>query len=941
VGKHRKDAQVNSFIHNDISRSRYYTPTITCLLCFALTGFANAQMVADSPPGASMEIVDLRCEYLRNPLGIDVTQPRLSWKLTATNVEDRGQRQTAYHVLVASDKELLDRDRGDLWDSGLVTSDQSVHIVYKGRPLQSGMQCWWKVRVHDEKALITEWSEPARWTMGLLNESDWSAKWIGTDRIFERKPGWPPPDNTVPDPWLRKAFTLPQKPKRAMIHIASIGYHQLYVNGDRVADAVLVPSVANHRKRARYLTYEITDRLHQGKNVLGLWLGVSWSIFPHYKTADKPQSPLVIAQADIELSGGKRFRIVTDETWKTHPSPNTLLGVWDFMHYGGELYDARKELPGWCDVSLDDADWKPACVFSPDVVLSAEMIEPNRRIEKIRPLQISEVSPDVYRVDMGVNMTGWVEADIAGQPGDEIEFKFSERYNQAMTHRLHSRYIIGPKGKGTFRNRFNYFTGRWIQIEGLSYRPSLDDFRGYLVRTDYDRAAHFECSSELLNEIYDTTLWTFENLSLGGYVVDCPHRERMGYGGDAHATTEAAMNNYGVGAFYTKWSQDWRDVQTEDGNLPYTAPTYWGGGGPAWSGYCVTLPWLMYERYGDTRILEQNFSTIQLWLVFLETKSFHNMLVRWGGEWDFLGDWLWPGAQGVNGDTRETLFFNNCYWIYNLQTAARIAEILGMDDIAAAYRNRAGQIRETVHEEFFDPQDNSYANGFQGYLAIALLVGLPPEDMRPDVWKRLEHEILVRRNGHIHAGITAGYFLMEALLANDCHDLIFTMANKDIYPGWGDMLDRGATTFWESWDARNSLCHSSYLYIGTWFIEGLAGIKVDPQYPGFKRFTIRPEIVNHPSLKWVRADYESPYGQIVSNWHLQHGKFHLEVRIPPNTAATVYLPTEDERSITEGGRPLRGMSGLKSVRKQDGQVLLELAAGHYSFAFPYESAGSP
>jgi alpha-L-rhamnosidase len=911
------------------------------LFCFAFAGFANRQAVADSSPGASTKVVDPRCEYLRNPLGIDVMQPRLSWKLAPTDVGDRGQRQTAYHVLVAGERDLLDRDRGDLWDSGLVKSDQSIHITYKGKALQSGMQCYWKVRVRDEEGILTNWSESARWTMGLLNESNWSAKWIGTDRVFERKPGWPPPDNTLPDPWFRKVFTLPERPKRATIYIASVGYHELYVNGKKVGDAVLVPSVANHRKRARYVTYEITDCLQPGKNVIGLWLGVSWSIFPHYKIEDRPQAPLVIAQAQIELPGGKHIKIVTDETWQTHPSPNTLLGVWDFMHYGGELYDAQKELPGWCEVQLDDANWQQACVYSPELEMSAEMLEPNRCIKEVCPVKMSEVSPDVYRVDMGVNMTGWLEAELAGEPGDEVEFKFSERYDQAMTHRLHSKYIIGPKGKGTFRNRFNYFTGRWIQIEGLSYRPSLDDVRGYLVRTDYNRAAHFECSNELLNEIYDATLWTFENLSLGGYVVDCPHRERMGYGGDAHATTEAAMNNYALGAFYTKWSQDWRDVQTEDGNLPYTAPTYWGGGGPAWSGYCVTLPWLMYERYGDIRILEQNFPTIQRWLVFLETKSFNNMLVRWGGKWDFLGDWLWPGAQGVNGDTRETLFFNNCYWIYNLQTAGRIAEILGKDDVAAAYRSRAEQIRKTVHEEFFNPEDHSYVNGFQGYLAIALLVGLMPEDLRPEVCKRLEHEILVRRNGHIHAGITAGYFVTEALLANNRHDLMSAMANKDVYPGWGDMLNRGATTLWESWDARNSLCHSSYLYIGTWFIEGLAGIKVDPQHPGFKQFMIRPGIVNDPSLKWVKADYESPYGRIVSNWQLQRGKFHLEVRIPPNTTATVYLPTEDERSVTEGGQPLRAMASLKSVRKQAGQVLLELDPGHYGFACPYEPAGSP
>ena len=335
--------------------------------------------------------------------------------------------------------------------------------------------------------------------------------------------------------------------------------------------------------------------------------------------------------------------------------------------------------------------------------------------------------------------------------------------------------------------------------------------------------------------IYRTTLWTFEDLSLGGYVVDCPHRERMGYGGDAHATTECGLNNYSLGAFYTKWTQDWRDVQGEDaawgiggqggqpgagtrrrsGNLPYTAPTYWGGGGPGWSGFCVTLPWEIYRHYGDTRILEENFPTIQRWLAFLETKSKDNMLRRWGGQWDFLGDWLWPGAKGVNGDTRETLFFNNCYWIYNLQTAAKIADVLGKDDAAAAYRQRAEAVRQAVHARFFRPEDNSYVNGFPAYLAIALLVG---PAARGSAARRLEaargRDPGPPQGPHPrrHHGRR---FLIKTLLDADRHDLIFEMATKEDYPSWGDMLRRGATTFWESWDGDISLLHSSYLYIGT------------------------------------------------------------------------------------------------------------------------------
>jgi len=942
---------------------------ILLFLCSTIPACKNAHELekdtTDAPAGrsdsakqsqsnmASIIPTDLQCEYLINPLGIDAKKPRLSWKLKATEQNARGQKQRAYRILVAGSETLLAKNKGDLWDSGEIRSGQSNLVTYRGSALSSGMRCYWKVRVRDNQGVLSAWSKPARWTMGLLNQSEWSAKWIGTDRQFAEVKKLPPEGNYLADPWFRKVITLKEKPRWAVMHIASVGYHELFINGKKITDTVLMPSVADHTKRARYVTYEITDYLKAGRNAIGLWLGTSWSVYPLYKTEDKPQTPIVIAQAQIEMQDGQTEQLITDETWKTHPSPNVMLGVWMFTNYGGEYYDSNKELPNWCSADLDDTNWKQATVYKPGLILSAEMVEPNRRIKKIKPVAIRKVNEEGYRVDMGVNYVGFVEIDMKGQPGDIVEFRFSEDPKKLMTHRLRSAYRIGPTGRGTFRNRFNYGSGRWILIKGLGYEPDLQDIRGYMVRTDYRRAAWFECSNELLNDIYNIVLWTFENLSLGGYVVDCPQRERMGYGGDAHATTQTALNNYHLGAFYTKWSQDWRDVQGKDtawglgekstnqnaptapGNLPYTAPTYWGGGGPAWSGICVTMPWYVYRHYGDIRILEDNFDTIQKWLEFLETKSKNNMLVRWGGQWDFLGDWLWPGAQGVNGDTRETLFFNNCYWVYNLQTAARIADALGKKDIAANYRNRAAVIAETVHKEFFNPQENGYVNNFQAYLAIATLVGLPPEELRTLVWKRFEDEILIHRKGHFWGGITGGYFIVKNLLEFNRPDLLFEMATKKDYPSWGDMLQRGATTVWEAWDGRNSLLHSSYLHIGAWFIEGLAGIKPDPNIPGYKHFFIRPGVLKNRPLEWVKAGFESPYGTIQSDWQYHNGLLKLKVSVPPNTTATLYLPTGDPDSIREGNKPIAEADGIKHLRDTEEHSILEIQPGHYSFEAAY------
>ena len=428
-------------------------------------------------------------------------------------------------------------------------------------------------------------------------------------------------------------------------------------------------------------------------------------------------------------------------------------------------------------------------------------------------------------------------------------------------------------------------------------------------------------------------------MSLGNYIVDCPHRERRGYGGDALATTRTGLDNYQLGAFYTKWMEDWRDVQGEDGNVPYTAPTYIGGGGPSWSGFCITLPWEVYRQYGDVRILEESFSTIRGWLDFVETKSKDDMLVRWGGKWSFLGDWLWPNAWPERsamekegkalGDTRETLFFNNCHWIYSLETAACIADVLGNETMAVAWRKRAEEVRRAVHKTFFNPDDNSYVNGYPAYLAIALMVDLPPEKLKAKVWKRLEYEILVNRKGHFWGGITAGSFLFHTLLDNQRNDLICEMATKEDFPSWGNMIKNGNGTFFEDWECRGSALHSSYLYIGSWFVESLGGIQRPKS--GFKEFVIAPW-VDEKGPRQVRSHYNSMYGTIVSNWKVTDDKLDIEVVVPANTTALLKLPGVRLDSIEEEGSEWKKAKGVRLDSQRDNTVVFSLQSGTYRFS---------
>jgi len=853
--------------------------------------------------------VDLECEYLTNPLGIDVPKPRLSWRLESSDSDRRGLRQAKYQVLVASTRERLEKGEADLWDSGDVNSNQSTNVDYAGAPLASQQRCWWKVRVQDETGRWLHWSNPATWTVGLTNLSDWKAQWIGSADAGR-------------DPWLRKSFDVDGVVNDGFVYVASIGYHELYVNGVKASNAVLSPDVSDLSKRARYITYDIARLLRPGRNVIALWLGAGWSHYPEYLTraeAGRPALPMVLAQAEIQTPAGL-LTLGSDASWRVHGSPNRLLGDWNFMHFGGEEYNANLELSGWNLPELDDSSWQAATIYHLHVEVSAQMAEPNRMDRIILPKSIVSQTDGSYLVDMGVNFSGWFEATVRGKPGSKIEFKWSERSGVEETHRLHSDYIFGPLGWGTFRNRFNYGVGRWITISGLTEPPAKEAIRGWIIRTGYQRAGQFECSKPILNWIYDTTLWTFENLSLGGYVVDCPQRERMGYGGDAHATTQAALDNYKLGAFYTKWAQDWRDVQGPDGNLPYTAPTYWGGGGPVWSGFCLHLPWKLYLQYHDVRILEQSWPTITRWEAFLESQSKDDLLVRWGGEWDFLGDWLWPGAEGVNGDTPETLFLNNCYWTYELKLAARIALELGKQDEGATLLKRSAQVGVAIHKRFYRPETHDYADGDQAYLAAALLADVPPADVRAAVWKRLEDEILVHWNGHIHAGITGGALLTRLLLDSGRADLMLPMAEAEDYPGWGQFYRDGMTTIPEDWEARQSLLHSSYLYVGAWFMEGVAGIAQDPTVPGYQSFLIRPLVGgNEGDLTWASGTYDSPYGRIRSAWWKSaSGGYTLAITVPPNSSARLQLPFE-----------VKPVPGSKLIRREGPNREYLLEPGNY------------
>ena len=890
----------------------------------ALVGCLNLVFVSTLPAGTEtggLLPVRLVCEYRTNPLGLDVVQPRLSWVVQSLDTQARGQRQTAYQILVSDDPTELAAGRGSHWDSGKVASSQSVHVVYGGSALRSGRQYYWKVRVWDERDRSSPFSATARWKMGLLDASDWHAQWvIGEGPAF---------------PWIRKTFTLAHRPQRGTAYVSVMGYYELYVNGNRVGDEALVPAVSDYTKRA--LSDPRYQRLSpRGQKLRGIVAGPGVVCAGHSRR--DPGEPSGTGPVSVRV--GRRTADLAGNRCLLEVAPQSHLAhrIQALTARPTTVRSLRLELSGWNETRLDDSAWEPVrTIAAPAVAIAAQACEPNRVVEIIRPIGIEEPVPGTYLVDMGRLFSGGLAIDVEGPRDTKVRFEYVEHRGpsgQMQTYNQAEEYVLRGGEKESFRTRLTYHAFRWVLIKGLPRKPDLEAVRGLMITTDMPRVAHFKCSNDLLNRIYETTLWTYRCLSLGGYTVDCPHRERLGYGGDAHATMETAMSNLAAGAFYTKWLADWRDAQQPNGDLPHVAPAVtFAGGGPAWSGICVALPWQVYRYYGDRRILETMYPTIERWLAFLDTKTKDHLLARYGHEeWGFLGDWVAPGKGqnvGERVDDQTTLFFNNCYYLYNLRQAAQVADVLGKTDDAAAYRRRADALRERIHKTFFHAVDSTYANGEQPYLAFALLAGVPPEDLRGKVLDRLQRAIRVSDKGHINAGIHGHYFLIKALLGEDRNDLTFTMVNQRTYPGWGSMLQQGATTIWEQWDGLNSHCHSSFLGVGLWFIQGLAGIRPDENAPGFEHILIRPAVVG--DLTFAEAEFDSLHGAILSGWRLDAGRLTLRVTIPPNTSATVCVPAKRATQVLENGRPAEKAPGVRFLARRPEAAVYEIGSGTYHF----------
>ena len=894
----------------------------------AVTIVASGCLYNSVSAADNTRVTDLRCEYLANPLGVDADKPRLTWQLESGT---RGQKQTAYRLLVASSPEKLKNNIGDLWDTHKVNSDQSIHVAYDGKELKSRVQCFWKVCVWDKDHKASSWSEPAEWSMGLLKPEDWKAKWIGVL-------------GAQTSPFYRQSFRIDDIPERATIYVAPLGYFELYINGQKVGDEVLAPAVSNFSKRSYYRTYDVTGYLKKGVNSLGIWMGTGW--YSPGLPGVKHHSPVVRAQ--LELSdNGKEQLIITDKSWQTKSSERKLLGQWRWGKFGGEQVDRRNVDEEWFDTEKSMSGWTEVVeVNTADVPCSAQTCAGNQKLTAINPRSVEKLDEDTVLIDFGTNLTGLMNmtfrglksaqkvtmyyADLDGRQED-VKWRAKQARKGFAVYGQYDEFISAGGREEKFENVFNYHAFRYVLIEGLGYLPEKSDMAAVPVETKVAETGTFSCSNELYNRIHKMVRWTYRCLNLGGQTVDCPHRERVGYG-DGQTIMDTGLFNFDAASMYSKWSRNWWDEQKEDGFVPFVAPCPHGtGGGPAWGAMCIMVPWKTYLFSNDRRLLEEGYPYMKKYMDYINAhcKDYILQDIFPGKKWPNLGDWV-PPRRGMDTknwpDDTSRRFFNNCYRVHLMQIMQKIAGLLGKVDDAKAFEQAISVAQGKIHQAWFDPKNNTYANGEQPYLIFPLKTGVTPGALQKVVFDKYLDTLLVSDKGHLNTGMIGTQIMIDYLLEINRNDLIDTFVNKKTYPGWGYMVEQGATTAWEQWNGYFSQIHSCFPYIGGWFYRGLAGIRWDPDAPGFKNVILRPEPVK--SVDWVKCSYDSPYGQIVSNWKLENGSFTWDITVPPNTTAMVYVPGQN---ITEGRLPAAEAEGVTFLRMEKNKAVFKLQSGRYEF----------
>jgi alpha-L-rhamnosidase len=893
----------------------------------------------------------LTCEYRENPLGIDETRPRLSWRLHS---ERRGARQIGYQLEAASSKDAFTSDADLLWESGRVDSEQSVHVDYQGPALRSGQRIWWRVRVWDDRGEVSDWSEPAWWEIGLLDRDDWQGEWIGAGLVGGAR-------TTIPSPYLRRQFALAQPPLSARLYITALGLYECHLNGQRVGEDVLAPGWTDYRTRIRYQTYDVTGLLHAGDNAIGAILGDGWccgnvSWLGRQLYADRPR---LLAQLVIEQSDGSILTIVSDESWKTAFGP-----ILESDLLMGESYDARLDFPGWDSPGFDDSNWSPAVVF-PDT--GAALVASNSPLihhqQAIVPIADPERRPgwplDTWIFDFGQNLVGRVRLKISGAAGTTITLRHGEVLDERgdlYTANLRSArqtdyYTLRGDGEETYEPYFTFHGFRYVEVKGYVGVPDRDMLTAVVLHSDLPVTGAFECSDPLVNQLQHNIVWGQK----GNFIdipTDCPQRdERLGWTGDAQVFADTAAFNMNVAGFFDKWMQDLVDAQLPSGGIPPVVPvvpTLQFDGGPAWSDGFLIIPWTIHQRYDDRRLLARHYDAYKRFLDFLLATS--PGLIRSDVDLDALpenerwlaggfGDWLaMDGGEDRPGRTPKSLI-GTAFFAHSARLMAKMAGALNRKEDAEKYEKLAEAVRDAFVNRFVTGQGLVVGLTQTAYV-LALHFDLLPENLRPAAAKALVDDIKAH-DMHLTTGFVGTPYLLHVLTDIGRIDMAYALLMQKTFPSWLFPVTLGATTIWERWDGwtpergfqdagMNSFNHYAYGSVGAWLYQTVAGIDTGPNQPGYKQVILRPRPGG--GFTYARASYESPYGLIVSDWRWEDGDFIWRVRIPPNTDAIAHLPCDRDAEIFEGNRPVGDVEGVQLIARTDAEARLSLLSGDYQFS---------
>lgn len=835
------------------------------------------------------QTLELTCEYLKAPLGVQNPAPRFGWRVSG---EDLCTIQKEYRIRV------YDMHHDCVWDSGPVQSDRCSAIEYEGAPLHS----FEAYRFEAEVRLAEVWNgKDAAWLwgetsfeMGILDRSEWQGEWICAGR-----------DLGSAVPLFRREFTLERIPERARVYISGIGYCEAWLNGKRLGDAVLDPGWTDYRKRVLYRVYDVTDLLTEGKNVFSAELGGGWLTLDHeafdHMIGRKPSwlsEPKLLCNICLDE---QCIATAGDGTWMYSEGPVRRHNLYD-----GEWYDASWEKEGYRLPSYrcKPEEWSPAAAAeAPGGVLCSQLMPPIRQVLERDPVYleyIGEESEFSTVVDFGVNASGWVRLSAVGKPGQRIRLRYGEtlRADHSVDQRnlrwakAEDVIVFGERDRITYQPHFIYHGFRYVQIfqdPGVI----IDDLKGCEVHTDAASAGHFTCSDAVLNNIQKAVVQTELN-NLHSVPTDCPQRdERLGWMNDMTVRFEEGLYNFDLILFYEKWLADIADAQDENGAVPDTVP-YFYGELPAVhiSSVYLLLPWHLYLFYGDRQVLKRHYAGMRRYLRFKLGEREENGLLpgRYMGDWAPAMTEAYIG-EGINAIPRNLThsFLTTCYLYYDCRLMEKVGNVLGMEADAAEYRREADGIREVLNRQFLR-EEGYYDTGSQGCNVFPLFLDIVPEQQKDRVLWHLLEELVTKRGCRVTTGNQMTKYLYEVLNRENLNETAYRVAAGEDYPSIGFMLKNGATTIWERWEnltsrQMNSHNHPMLGAFTVWFYKGLAGITLDETQE--RRLILRPAVI--PQLTYVEASHEFCWGKCAVKWERTGQEIVYSFTVPWGMSAVLDL----------------------------------------------------